>query len=93
MVSGVADGVWTAAGIVVDAGVANEADDTQRATGQIDAGVSCAVDEAEGGLAGAVSTPPAPRTAMANASDAPTRANASDALRIVRRAPGGASER
>jgi hypothetical protein len=89
MVSGLADGVCDAAWIVLDEDGLDEIDDTQRSSGE---GVTGAVDEAEG-VTGAASSQPVLRTASANPSDAPTTANVSDALRIVRRERGRASER
>lgn len=83
MVSEATDGVCVAAGVVVERVVVHEFDDAERVTGE--------VAEAKD-VTGAASVPPAPRTAIANASDALTRISASDTLRMVRPERPGAIE-
>lgn len=80
MVSGVADGVCTAAGVVIDGVVA---EDAGRVTRDIhDArGLTGEFDEAEG--LGGASGSPAPRTARAAPTDAATRTNARNVLSKV----------
>ena len=87
MLSDAADGVGAAVGVAVEEIVVDgvhEFHDSGCATGE--------VDEAKG-VTGALSSPPAPCTANANASDAPTRANVSDALRLVMPGRRGVTER
>jgi hypothetical protein len=84
MVSDLADGLCVAVGVVGERGVVDEFDDAERVSGE--------VDEAKG-VTGAASVPPAPRTATANASDALTKASASEALRMVSPEPCGAAGR
>ena len=84
MVSDAADNVCNATGLVVEVLVVHEFAHADRATGE--------VDEAKG-VTGAGSVPPGSRTARANPSAAVTRANASDALRMLRPERRGSVER
>jgi hypothetical protein len=84
MVSGVADSVWTAAGVVGERVVVHTFRDAECVIGEVD-------ETSE--MIGAASVRPIPRTARANASAALTSANASDAVRMVSPEHRGSAER
>jgi hypothetical protein len=84
MASCPAGGVGAATGVVVENVVVNGVPEAERVSGEGDE---------DKGVNRVVSVPPAPRTTRPKATDALTRASASDVLRMVRPERRGAPER